>query len=92
MANMNEVSITLPAALVESALAVARREKCTMDEVLRRALDGYEAVDRLTSALGAGEERSEALDNFIEEYVDKIIHEHRVERRARIEAVERKAC
>ena len=81
MANANEASITLPADLVESVLALAKEQRCATSELVREALRRYEAFGRLTDAIAAGEDRSEALDDLLMDYSVRMVHETRAERR-----------
>jgi|GEM_PF-2566005 len=94
MARANEISITLPAELVEKTLALAKEQNCTVGQLIQESLHRYEAVDRLNSAIESGEDRSEALESFLEDYVVRTIHEYRAERHAQErenQAGERKA-
>ena len=80
MASANEISITLPVEVVESALALAKEQNRTISQLVQEAIERYKAVDRLNAAIEAGEDRSDALDTFLEDYVVRVIHEYRAER------------
>jgi hypothetical protein len=84
MAKAGEVSITLPAEVVERARALSKDAQCSLSQLLEEALHRYEAFDRLQSAVASGEDRMAALDRLLEDYVDRVIHEYRAERRAEI--------
>lgn len=82
MANAKEVSITLPAELVERARALAQGQSCSVTQLIDEALHRYEDVDRLNAAIQSGEDRLDALDDFLMDYVVRMVHEARAERRA----------
>jgi metal-responsive CopG/Arc/MetJ family transcriptional regulator len=82
MANRSDISISVPAALADKMRALADERKCTPAELLGEALNRYEEVDRLNLAIESGQDRSEALDDFLMEQVNRMIHEYRAERRA----------
>ena len=82
MADQGEVSIALPAAAVEKLRELARRAACTPAELLAEALSRYADVDQLTGAIASGQDRSEALDDFLMEQVNREVHAYRAERRA----------
>jgi hypothetical protein len=82
----NEMSITLPAEVVECALALAKEQNCTVGELVREALCRHQEQGQLLDALASGRDHSDAVDDFIQEYVDRMIHENRAEWRALSEA------
>jgi hypothetical protein len=79
MASVSEVPITLPTDVAESAIALAKAQKCTVDELLREALHRYEDAERLMTAISSGGDRSEALEDFLMDYIDRIVHQSRAE-------------
>jgi len=79
MASVNEVSIGLPADVAESAVALAQAQNCTVDELLREALHRYEDADRMMTAISSGGDRSEALEDFLMDYIVRMVHQSRAE-------------
>jgi predicted DNA-binding protein len=82
MAQPDEISVSLPTETAERAAVLARQQGCSVAQLLRESLDRYEAVTALVAAIQSGGYRVEALDAFIQDYVDRAIHEHRAEQRA----------
>ena len=82
----NETSIVLPAEVLDRARTLAIEQNCTLGELMREALNRYEEHGHLMSAIASGQDRSDALDDFIMKNVDRVIHEYRAEKRALAEA------
>ncbi len=78
----NEVSIKLPAEVVDRVLALAKEQSCTVATLIQESLHRYEAFGHLVSGIKSDAERSDALDALLEDYVDRMIHEARAERRS----------
>jgi Arc/MetJ-type ribon-helix-helix transcriptional regulator len=76
------VSITLPEAMLTEAKQRAAKENRTMSELVREALRRYEWTRWLEETQAYGAERAAAAGILTEDDVDRVIHEHRAERRA----------
>ena len=77
-----DTSVKLPAEVAERALLLAREQRCSVGELFGEALRRYEAMERLTSGSASNQERTDALDDLVMDYVNRVIHEDRSERRA----------
>jgi hypothetical protein len=82
----NDVSIIVPADVATRILALAKERECSTGELVREALCRYQEHGQLMAAISSEQDHSDALNDFIMENVDRIIHEARAERRELAEA------
>jgi hypothetical protein len=82
MAKADEISIALPAEVVACARTLAKDASCTVGELVGEALHRYQEAGRLMTAIESGADRLEALEEFLNDYVVRMVHDFRAERRA----------
>ena len=87
----NEISLALPVEVAEGVLALAKEQNCTVGELIREALGRYVEHGQLVAAIMSGQDRSDALEDFLMENVNRIIHESRAEKRVLAETTAAKA-
>jgi hypothetical protein len=92
MKAIRTLPLPLPEDLVNTIAETAAKENCTPAELIREALGRYEEHGQLTSAIASGQNRLDALDDFLMENVNRIIHEYRAEKRAPAGAQKPKRC
>jgi hypothetical protein len=82
MANASESSVTLRPEVVERAAVLAAQQDCSVAELIAESVQWYADMDRLIAAIESGGDRSEPQEQVIQDYVNRVIHEYRAERRA----------
>ncbi|MGH9434054.1 MAG: ribbon-helix-helix protein, CopG family [Terriglobia bacterium] len=82
MRTAKTLSITIPPEMLSRAEALAKKENRTMSELVREALRHYERQRWWEETNAYGRARAAAL-GIREEDVDRLIHEHRQQKRAR---------
>jgi predicted transcriptional regulator len=81
MRTTKTLSITIPPAMLDRALALAKKESRTMSELVREALRQYERQRWWEETNLYGRARAQAR-GIREQDVDDLIHESRQERRS----------
>jgi hypothetical protein len=79
-------SVTLRPEVAERATALAAQRDCSVAELIEYSIQWYDDVDRLMAAIQSGDDRTDAFEQLVQDYVDRTIHEYRAERRAEARA------
>ena len=72
-------TVSLPPDLAQKAEDLARRDSCSMDDLLAEALRAYYAQDVRRTLLEAGEYAASRNSGYTEEDVPRLIRESRAE-------------